>query len=155
MAETTGIVIKAVPEVDIVTPVEGKFTLGFNTDGDLCKKDSDGNVKYVNEIHYKITAGSDILANRFVSYNNIYPDEEVAALGVATANINNTNEGYVKISGVAIVELGVDTVIVPGDKLTSSTDGKCKKATGTMPVNGRALTGGTTTGDLITIKIVP
>jgi hypothetical protein len=103
---------------------------------------SANNKTYQPVSYFTIKATADLLPNRFVSFTGGYPDAESKSLGVADSKwVEGENASVITI-GTAVVESSV--AVNAGDKITSDTDGKAKKASGAMPVNGRSLD--TTTG---------
>jgi hypothetical protein len=105
------------------------------------------------ETHFLIELAQDTAENLGVGFGGALPDAESAILGVNEAAALDEAEVYVRYSGIASVVLGADGAIVAGDKITTATNGKVKKATSEMYVIGRALTGGDTTNDVIQIRL--
>lgn len=102
--------------------------------------------------YFTITAGADLEPNRFVSFGGIYPGEESKALGVTDSKWIQGEKASVITLGIAILE--VTGAINAGDRVATDTDGKAKKGTSAMQVNGRALD--TTTGPgFIRVLLVP
>lgn len=92
--------------------------------------------------HFTIKAGSDILPNRFIGFDGSYPVAEGKSLGASDSKWLEGEQASVITIGTAIVE--ITEAINTGEPVTAAADGKAKKATGVMSVNGRALD--TTTG---------
>jgi hypothetical protein len=162
MSETTGIVIKNVLDSELKTPSVGKTTFGFNDDGIPVTKNSDGIVTPIitaetlkSETHYEITLQQNTAANLCVAFDGTLPNEESAILGINEVTALDEDIVQIRFSGITNAVLGVDASIAVGDRLTTSTNGKVKKATSTMPTIGRALTTGALIDDVIEIKIVP
>jgi hypothetical protein len=103
-----------------------------------------------NLTHLEIIPSTDIQSNRFVGYAGIYPNEEKKALGIAENFINENESGFIRISGITSIEI-MDNISA-GDRITATIDGKGKRGSGTMQINGRALESGIS-GDLIKILI--
>lgn len=99
-----------------------------------------------------IRATADLPAFRFISFSGALCANETRAAGVTEVDwVNGENAAVVSLGTIAIetsesVTLGAD--------VTCSGDGKAKPASGTMPVNGRALDACTGAG-FIRIKLVP
>ncbi|MBX3043896.1 MAG: DUF2190 family protein [Candidatus Kapabacteria bacterium] len=84
-----------------------------------------------------IEADEDLLPNRFVDFNGGVCASESKSLGVTDSKWLSGEQASIITIGIAVVESSV--AIDAGDLLTSDTDGKAKKATGIMQVNGRSL----------------
>jgi hypothetical protein len=96
-------------------------------------------------------ASADIPAYRFVNYNGGLCGNEVKSLGSTDVKHANGENIAVQAIGTAVVECSVNLAI--GDAVTSDANGKAKLATGTMPINGRVITAGTS-GGYVTILLV-
>lgn len=98
---------------------------------------SSNNKSYQPLCYFSIKANADLLPNRFISFAGIYADNEERCLGVVDSKWISGEFASALIIGTAVVE-SIEALNA-GDYVTSSTDGKAKKATGVMPINGRCL----------------
>jgi len=84
-----------------------------------------------------VKAASDLLPNRFIGFDGNPSAAETKSLGISESKWLAGEFASVITIGTAIVETSV--AVNAGDKLTSDTDGKAKKSTGSMIINGRSL----------------
>lgn len=87
--------------------------------------------------YFTIKSATDILPNRFIGFDGAYSGDEEKALGVSDSEWASNEFASIIISGIAVVESSEE--LVAGDKITSDTDGKAKKAISTEPINGYSL----------------
>jgi len=99
-----------------------------------------------------IRATQDLPAFRFVSHLGSLCDTESRALGVTEVSWLDGELASVVSLGTIAIE--TSTTILAGADITSDSDGKAKTATGTNPVNGRALDSCSGSG-FVRMKIVP
>jgi hypothetical protein len=99
-----------------------------------------------------IKAGEDLEPFRFISHLGTLCATETKSLGVTEISWNEDDIASVVTLGVMPVE--TSGVIAAGNNVTADTDGKAKAATGTMPVNGRAIDDAGT-GEFVRINLVP
>lgn len=99
-----------------------------------------------------VKAVEDLPAFRFVSHLGSLCANENRALGVTEADW--VNGEYAQAVALGTIAIETTTTINAGGDITSAADGKAKPATGTMPVNGRALES-TTGAGFIRMKLVP
>lgn len=96
------------------------------------------NDKTSNPVGYStFKAAGDIEAYRFVGFNNDYPSSETKTLGVVESKFVANEIASAVVLGIAVVETSV--AVNRGDKLTCDIEGRAKKATSGMIVNGRSL----------------
>lgn len=99
-----------------------------------------------------IEAIEDLPAFRFVSHLGSICESEGKSLGVAEVNwLSGEIASVVTLGTIAIETM---TSVNVGDNLTSGTEGKAKPASGTEPINGRALDS-SSGSDFVRILIVP
>jgi len=99
-----------------------------------------------------IRAIEDLPGFRFISHLGSLCDDSSRATGVTEVDWLNGELSSVVTLGTMVV--ATVTSINAGEDVTSSVGGKAKPASGTMPVNGRALTS-CTGSDYVVIKLVP
>lgn len=131
---------------------------------------------YKSALTESITAGSDVVKNRFAGFDGNYCGAGEKALGVFELDTDSGQQAPVIVYGIAIVEAG--GAIAVGDAITSDANGKAVKAdaatvtitsatgdgdAGTynitggvlaQAINGYALDAASAEGDLIRIRIV-
>ncbi|MBM2817023.1 MAG: hypothetical protein HW421_3785 [Ignavibacteria bacterium] len=99
-----------------------------------------------------INANEDLPGFRFVSHLGTLCSDETRAVGVTETDWVNGELAAVVTLGTIAIE--TTTTINIGDDVTSAITGKAKTASGTMPVNGRALDSCEGAG-FVRIKLVP
>ena len=99
-----------------------------------------------------MTANEDLPGFRFVSHLGTLCNDATRAVGVTETNWVSGELSQVVTLGTIAIE--TSTTINIGDDVTSSASGKAKTASGSNPVNGRALDSCTGAG-FVKIKIVP
>lgn len=98
---------------------------------------SANNKTYQPLCYFSIKSGEDLLPNRFINHTGLYTANEERCLGVVDSKWLSGEFASAIIVGTAVVE--TTEAMNAGDNICSTTDGKAKMATGTMPVNGRCL----------------
>ena len=99
-----------------------------------------------------VKAVQDLPAFRFVSHLGSLCDADTRALGIAeTRWVSGENAAIVTLGTILLETNGT---ITAGQDLTSDASGKAKVATGTLPVNARAIDTCTGAG-FVKVKIVP
>ena len=99
-----------------------------------------------------VKAIQDLPPFRFVSHLGSLCADAGRALGVTETDW--VNGEYASVVSLGTIAIETSTTISISQDVTSSTDGKGKPATGSDPVNGRALDSVTGSG-FIRIKLVP
>lgn len=99
-----------------------------------------------------VKADEDLPAFRFVDFTGKLCQEESLALGVTEVDWLDGSYASVVTLGTIIIE--TDSAVAVGEPITSSNEGKAKKAEGTVPINGVALDSCTGAG-FIRIKLSP
>jgi len=111
------------------------------------------NTKTYQPLHsLSIQAVPDIPAFRFVNFSGELCANNTRALGVS--EVDWTAGQYAQVVTLGTITVEASAAITLGDDITSSADGKARKATTGEAVNGRALESGIA-GDFVRIKLVP
>ncbi len=106
---------------------------------------------YKSVLTESITAGADVVKNRFSGFDGNYASAGTKALGVFELDTDSGQQAPVIVYGIAIVETA--GAISVGGAVEVGTDGKAL-AHNTGEINGYALDAATASGDLIRIKLV-
>ena len=106
---------------------------------------------YKSALTESITAGSDVVKNRFAGFDGNYASAGAKALGVFEVDTDSGKQAPVIVYGIAIVEAG--GAISQGGAVEVGSDGKAL-AHNTGEICGYALDAASAAGDLIRIKIV-
>lgn len=99
-----------------------------------------------------IKADEDLPAFRFVDFTGKLCQEEALALGVT--EVDWLDGAYASVVTLGTIVIEMDSAVAVGEPVTSSLEGKGKKAEGTVPINGIALDSCTSAG-FIRIKLTP